>query len=461
VTWSTGAGFFHPEYGLKAGALADAMLVEGPIMVDDSGQFWVYRGGVWRPDDRTVRARAVRLMGQRYRPSHWRAVADLLASTCERFEVAPVPDLINLRSGLLRWRADPDPTLLEHHDACLSTVQLPVEWDPMGNCPDFEDFMASALPEDDRERAWQVIGYLMMSGNPLQRLFLLTGGGGNGKGVFLNVIRALVGDDNFSAVPLRRFSETQFASAELHNKLANVCGDIDAKYIEDTGRIKELAGDDKIDAERKGRDPFKFLFWGKAIFSANAIPGASDSSKGWTRRWEVINFPYEPTKPDDTLSARCTTPESLAGIAVRAIYALRQLMETREFSRGESALKAHSDFQEKSNRVIRWVNDPDSSVKRDETVWNKGTVLVQAFREWEEHDSGDKNKHTGVQHINELLRQAGMRPAVRRGQRGFYGLRVVGTVFVKDKDRQWMNIERGEVHLSAPEDEPREPDPLF
>lgn len=450
--WSTGASFFHPEYGLRAGKLADAVRAVGPVLVDEGGQFWIYRAGVWRPDKRDIRARAVRLLGERYRPAHLRALVEVLQGTCETFEVEPIPDLMNLRSGLLRWRADPDPALVEHHDACLSSVQLPIEWDPQATCPDFDAFMESSLPEDDRDRAWQVLGYLMMSGNPMQRLFLLTGGGGNGKGVFLNVVRALLGDDNFSAVPLRRFSETQFATAELHGKLANVCGDIDAKFIEDTGRIKELAGDDKMDAERKGKDPFKFLFWGKAIFSANAIPGASDSSKGWLRRWEVINFPYEPRKPDPTLSARCTTPESLSGIAVKAVAALRDLMCTLEFTRGESASTAHAEFAEKANRVTRWVNDPDSVAIRDEGVWNKGTILVKAFREWEEHDSGDSHKHTGVQHINELLRQAGFRYAIRRGQRGYWGLRIDGHVFIKDSDKAWLNVRSQSAEQSAPQE---------
>lgn len=452
TSWSTGAAYFHPEYGLKVGKLADAVMALGPLLVDDAGYLWMYREGVWRPDakGRELKRRAVQLLGERYRPAHLRALQEVLAGTAEEFAVEPVSDLINTRSGLLRWAGDPDPVLLDHHDACLSSVQLPVEWNPAATCPDFDAFMEAAIPEDDRDRAWQVLGYIMMSGNPLQRLFLLTGGGGNGKGVFLNVVRALVGDDNFSAIPLRRFAETQFASAELHGKLANVCGDIDARFIEDTGRIKELAGDDKIDAERKGKDPFKFLFWGKAIFSANAIPGASDSSKGWLRRWEVINFPYEPTKPDPTLSARCTTPESLAGIAVKAVDALRRLMAEREFTRGASADTAHSEFAEKANRVVRWVNDPDSVAIRDDDCWNKGTILVQAFREWEEHDSGDKNKHTGVQHINELLRQAGMRYTIKRGQRGYYGVRIEGTVFIKERDKPWLNITLEQHNQTAP-----------
>lgn len=451
MTWSTGAAYFHPDYGLKAGKLADAVTASGPVLVDAAGTFWVYRAGVWRPDDKEIRRRVVHLLGERYRPAHLRATLEVLAGTCAEFEVAPVSDLINMRSGLLRWRGDPDPVLIDHHDACLSSVQLPITWDPAATCPEFDAFLASVLPEDDRNRAWQLLGYLMMSGNPLQRLFLLTGGGGNGKGVLLNVVRALLGDDNFSAIPLRRFAETQFATAELHGKLANVCGDIDAKFIEDTGRIKELAGDDKIDAERKGKDPFKFLFWGKAIFSANAMIGSSDSSKGWLRRWEVINFPYEPTKPDPTLSARCTTPEELAGIAVKAVDALRELMREGQFTRGESADTAHAELAEKANRVIRWVNDPDSVAVRDEDTWNKGTILVQAFREWEVHDSGDPNRHTGVQHISELLRQAGLRYAIKRGQRGYYGVRIAGTVFIKDRDKPWLNVTLDQHTQNAPQ----------
>lgn len=462
MTWSTGASFFHPDYGLKAGRLADAVVAAGPLLVDAEGRFWVYADGVWRPDAGTLARRVVTLLGERYRPAHLRAVSDVLAGTLERFEVAPTPALINLQSGLLRWAGDPDPVLIDHHDAALSSVQLPVRWDPLATCPDFDAFMESALPEDDRRRAWQVLGYLMMSGNPLQRMFMLSGSGGNGKGVFLNVVRALLGEANYSAVALQDFSDNRFATAELYGKLANICGDIDATFIQNTARIKQLSGDDKMNAERKGEHPFKFLFWGKAIFSANAIPGAADSSRGWLRRWEVIQFPYEPTKPDPTLSDRCTTPDSLAGIAVKAVDALRDLMADGEFARGESSETAHAEFAERANRVIRWINDPDSNVRRAEGIFNKGTILLSAFRAWETHDSGNANNATSAQRFTELTKQAGLHHTVRRGQRGFVGLAVDDTVFVKDRDRPWRNFEtRQAVAGSAPLDPDPEPATLL
>lgn len=425
-----------------AGRLADWVERSGPLLADHDGRIWVYDGGVWRPDDGDVQRRAVELLGERYRPAHNRTLHEVLNGSLERLTVAPVTGMINMRNGLLLWADDPDPMLIGHNEECPSTVQLPVPWDPEARCPTFDAFLESAIPADDRQRAWEVLGYLMMSGNPLQRLFLLSGSGGNGKGVFLNVVRALLGKSNMSAVPLQEFSDSQFATAELFGKLANVCGDIDATFIQNTGRIKELSGDDEMKGERKFGHPFYFRFWGKAIFSANAIPGAADSSRGWLRRWEVIEFPYTPTNPDPDLSRRVTTEGELAGIAVKAVHALRQLMLTRTFSTGESSEKAHAEFAEKANRVIRWINDPDSNITRGDGVFNKGTLLLRAFRAWELDDSGNDRNPTSSPRFHELARQAGLREKTMRGNRGFEGLRIIGPIVVRDPERPWHNRER-------------------
>lgn len=434
------------EDGLYAVRAARALLDIGPLMVDAQGVFWVYADGVWRPDmiGAEVRRRAVTLLGERYRPSHHRTLVEVLSTLCERFDVLPASAVLNFRNGMLRWQGDPDPVLVDHHPEFMSTVRLPIDWLPTATCPMFDAFLESAVPEDDRDRAWQVLGYLLMSGNPLQRMFMLTGTGGNGKGVYLNVLRALLGDDNTAAEPLHDLSENRFSTAELHGKLANICGDIDSTFIQNTGRIKELCGDDRMKGERKNERQFYFKFWGKAIFSANAVPGSSDSSKGWTRRWEVVPFPYAPTKPDPTISGRIVASE-LPGIAVKAVHALRMLMATGEFSRGESADTAHAEFAEKANRVLRWIGDPDSNVSADPDTWNKGTILLSAFRQWEAYDQGNAHKDIGSQRFNELVRQAGLTAAKRRGQRGYYGLLVAPTVLVRPVDAPWRNQRLGET----------------
>jgi putative DNA primase/helicase len=427
----------------------------GPLLVDGQGVFWVYDGGVWRSDETgiEIRRRTVDLLGERYRPTHARTVREVLSTLLEPFTVAPTTPVINFRNGMLRWAGDPDPLLLDHHPEFMSSVRIPLDWEPGATCPLFDAFLESAVPEDDRERAWQVLGYLLMSGNPLQRMFMLTGTGGNGKGVYLNVVRALLGDGNTSAEPLHDLSENRFSTAELHGKLANICGDIDSTFIHNTARIKELCGDDRMKGEHKNERQFYFKFWGKAIFSANAVPGSADSSRGWTRRWEVVPFPYAPTKPDPSLSDRIVASE-LPGIAVRAVHALRALMASGEFSRGESADQAHSEFAEKANRVLRWIGDPDSNVRAEADTWNKGTILLSAFRQWEAYDQGNGHKDIGSQRFNELARQAGLTFAKRRGQRGYYGLHVSETVLVRPVDATWRNQRLGETVAEVPPQDP-------
>lgn len=438
---TNGFRFFSPDYGLMVGRLVDAVRAAGPVMVDEQDHLWVYVNGVWRPDRGDIRRRVASLLGDRMRVTHRVQVQEVLRANSPEIEVAPTPDLINFRNGMLRWNADPDPVLLDHHPEYLSTVQLPVEWEPAAECPEFDAFLAAAVPADDLDRAWQVLGYLLMSGNPFQRMIMLTGAGGNGKGVFLNTVRDMLGNRNTAAEPLQDLGENRFSTAELHGKLANICGDIDATFIEKTARIKELCGDDRMKGERKGETQFYFKFWGKAIFSANAIPGAADSSRGWIRRWEVVPFPYTPTKPDPGLSARIAG--ELPGVARKAVLALRDLMAAGEFYHGESAQLAHAEFAEKANRVIRWLNDPDSNVKRDEDTFNKGTTLLAAFRQWDAHEQGNSHRDIGKQKFNELARQAGLEQAVIRGNRGYYGVRVNDGVMTPPADRPWLNRTRG------------------
>lgn len=416
----TGAKFFHPDYGLQAYRAMRSISAGADIGVDADGRFWAYGNGVWSLGQRAVDARIARALGERYRPQHQRAIEHLLRVELDVVEAAPVTGYINMIDGMVRWDAPGEPMLLEHHPEYLSTVQLPVTWDPDATCPEFDAFLESSVPADDRNRVWEVLGYLMMSGNPLQRMFLLYGGGGNGKGVLLHVIKHLLGAANTSAVPLHEFAESQFATAELFGKLANICGDIDATFIEHTGRIKEMAGEDQMKGERKFGQPFYFDFWGKAIFSANGIPSAADPSHGWARRWEVVGFPFEPTNPDRDLKRRLTSPEALRGIAYRAVMALRTLMARGTFDHGASADESHKEFAHKSNRILLWI---DEEMTIEDSAWHNRVDLLTAYRKWEVIQNPGGRHPMSAQTFYERLRQIrGLRAAKRRGVNGFAGM---------------------------------------
>lgn len=412
---------FFGEFGLRALTAAETVSGMGPLAYGVDGHFWGYAGGRWADAEDDVHRRITLLLGERYRPHHESAILGVLRAEVPRMFVSPTKSHINFRNGMLRWDAPDGPVLEPHDPELMSTVQLPIEWDPAARCAPFDAFLEAAVAEDDRQRVWEILGYLLMSGNPLQRMFLLTGGGGNGKGVLLAVVTSMLGAGNVSAVPLDAFVNDRFAPADLFGMLANVCGDIDTSFIERTGKIKELAGEDVIRAERKGQQAFKFDFWGKSLFSANALPSSADASVGWTRRWEVIDFPNAPARPDRALKARLTRPDVLQGVAVRAVASLRLLMARGDFVHGESALRVHREFAERSNSVLAWIDD---QFELDASGWYPQRELLTWFRWWHAEASGGAGRPMGTHTFYDRLRNVPLlREAKRDGVRGFAGLR--------------------------------------
>lgn len=419
----------NPKYfskdGIRAVATADAVRSLGPIRFGVDRTFWCYRNGVWHSDDDLLHARIVRTLGDDYRGVHGHTIRDVLRAEVGRIEIEPQRRWINMSNGMLDWNAVVAPDLVQHNELYLSTVQLPVAYRRGATCAAFDDFLAWAVAPDDIERVWEIIGYLMMAGNPLQRAIMLVGNGGNGKGVLLEVIKALLGDENCTSVPLHDFSENRFVTAELFGKLANICGDIDATYVENTSRIKEITGEDTVMGERKGQDPFHFRPWCKMVFSANDIPGSSDSSRGWTRRFELVNFPNTPAIADRALKQRLTTPASLSGIALKAILALRRLMARGDFTDGEARDAANRRFAEGSNTALRWLYDVCAYPVPHEEHWTPTVVVWVAAKPWLWAEGSRQTKRS---FYADLKQAPGVRFVKRDGADGFTGFRLPGLV---------------------------------
>jgi D5 N terminal like/Family of unknown function (DUF5906) len=234
---------------------------------------WSYANGVWSPDRHVVRTRTAQLLGEQYRRGHGANTEDVVRARSPRINSEPIPEIINFRNGLYDWHTD---TLHSHAPDVLSTVQLPVRWNPAADCPQFDTFLRQVVAIDMIPTVWELIGYLMYSGNPLHKAVMLMGSGCNGKGTLLRVLTALLGARNVTSVSLHDLANTRFTTVSVFGKIANIAGDIDATYLESTARFKAITGQDTISAEHKGRDRFDFSPWAVPVFSANKIPPSSD-----------------------------------------------------------------------------------------------------------------------------------------------------------------------------------------
>lgn len=406
--------------GLNTSMAANWVLGQGALMWGADNQLWAYEHGVWmpgeEPDNDLVHQRCAWLLHRDYRGGHETNIKEMIRARVRYLPCGPVPDVINFRNGLLHWSAGDQ--LAPFHPDVLSTVQLAVNWNPAAVCPAFDAFLASALPEGDVDRMWDAIGYSLMSGNPLHKMILLVGDGFNGKGTLLRVLVAVLGAGNVSAVSLHSLAEERFTRIGLLGRLANICGDIDATYIEKTGLLKQLSGEDLISAEHKFRKPAQFTSWAVPWFSANEIPASSDTSSGWLKRWEVFAFPNV-FAMNPGYEATLKIPAELEGIAAHAVRSLRSLMSRGAFTWTQAGELARSEFAAKQDPLHGWMTERCWWPVNGQ--WTDQRSAFESYKAWCE--SGGVKYPMGKVKFYDLMRKK-FAVARRDGWPGFTGLQL-------------------------------------
>jgi P4 family phage/plasmid primase-like protien len=293
------------------------------------------------------------------------------------------------------------------------------------------------MSPDYQRIVWEMIGYLLMSGNPLQVAFLLHGSGGNGKGTLIKVLTAMLGKPNLAHQSLDSLNADKFAAASLFGKIANIAGDIDATFQESTARFKMLTGEDRFTGEYKYGDSFHFDNFAVPLFSANKIPGSADVSKGYLRRW--VNIEFDRTFSGEPIAG---LGESLAsteipGVIAKGLRHLGALLEQGHFTVTGEAEKGRDEFAKSIDQVRQWTEEEtmpvDSGpVKQDE--------LYQDYRFWAERNGVGKLKASD---FYTRLEGAGYRRSKVKGVRVFHGIALIkarGEDYRTEQDStSWMD----------------------
>lgn len=173
-------------------------ICSGEYFAQDVGRkLYRYGGGVYVPEgEEFVKRRVKGLLEDWEASSKWSprladsVVEYIRVDSPELWERPPL-DVINVVNGLLNVA---NGVMNAHTPLFLSTVQLPVTYDPSATCPTWENFISQVFDTDCRDFAWEVLGWLMTPDTSIQKAVLLLGSGGNGKSTWLEAMRSFLGD---------------------------------------------------------------------------------------------------------------------------------------------------------------------------------------------------------------------------------------------------------------------------
>lgn len=417
---------FFGKNGLLVEKLAQAVKYDfglGPDM-----ELWHYEGGIYKPAPMELMKRVTRILGDRYRPGHYNAVKDFVSALEDMVQLTteqPDSRYIILANGVYAWQ---DHKLLPHSPDYGAITRLPIEFDAAAECPEFDRYLSEVIPADTIPLVWEMIGYLLMFGNPLQRSIIFQGPGGNGKSTLLRVLLHMLGKENVSALSLRQISEDRFALAGLLGKTANLAGDIDSKYLGDASRFKQVVGGDILEVERKYGQPFNFSPYVVPVFSANEFWKTGDTTEGYWRRWLPIPFPFRVGGAGSRHLDEQLLLDEIPGIFNHAVSSLRELMQKRDAwelpNLPPSVVALRKEMQDSADILADWFSEDDSIEANDpasEKIRATRTEVYAAFKRW-----CAMSGHKGMSSTSfyKRLLQLGYGEAKVRGQRYIYGIQI-------------------------------------
>jgi len=275
-------------------------------------------------------------------------------------------NLIPFKNGVLDLKTM---QLLKHDPKYLFDYQHPIEYKPEAKCPNIDAFFKQLVPEEAVDLLYDIFGLILYRENFLEKFFVFTGGGSNGKSRVLIVIQKFIGDGNHSNISLRQMTEDRFAVAKTHKKNVNIGSDIGGQPIRDTSMLKAACSTDQISGQFKFGDIFDFTPTATQLFAANDPPVFVDDSDGMYRRAELILFPNQfgndkdiaedPTykKADPNIVENVTTHEEMSGLLNKAVEHLKKIFTTSQLSVTRSTSELRKNYVKYSNSIKAFLEE--------------------------------------------------------------------------------------------------------
>lgn len=262
--------------------------------------------------------------------------------------------------------------LEEHSSRFIITNKVPWDYNPAAYYELTDKTLEKISCNDDEIRIVleELIGYTFYRRNEIGKAFVLTGEKQNGKSTFLDMITTLIGTNNIAALDLKELGE-RFKTAELFGKLANIGDDIGDEFIAEPSMFKKLVTGDRINAERKGKDPFDFNNYSKLLFSANNIPRIKDKTRAIQRRLLIIPFRARFTADDPDFKPEIKydlrTKESMEYLILLGLKGLKRILQNKKFTKSIQVEQELKEYEKANNPIIEFYEEYESQILNEPT----------------------------------------------------------------------------------------------
>ena len=268
----------------------------------------------------------------------------------------------------------------------LVTKRINAHYDPDADCHRYQNFLEEAIPDiEEREFLIRWNGYCLSGSAKEQKLLFLTGSGANGKTVYVENTKMILGDyaDKIQTEMLmRQHRSSQAASPDLvglQGRRFIYCNETAEGQRLDDARVKELTGGDTITGRLPfAREAISFSPTHKLVIAGNHPPVVTDDGDGMWRR--MILFPFT-----QRFEGRDCDPDLLDKLWLEASGILNLWLKGFvEWNDGglqvpASLARATNAYRDEQDLLLDWMNEkcevaPDLKTEK--------LVLFAAYKAW-------------------------------------------------------------------------------
>jgi P4 family phage/plasmid primase-like protien len=314
-------------------------------------------------------------------------------------------------------------------------------------CDKINQFISEVVSKPDSDKLLDWSAYTLYREYIYQKFLALYGRGLNGKGIFLNVLEGVIGNQNISAEALKDICKGGFSPGYLWSKWANIFGDMPYGELKDTSIIKKLTGNDTLMCNRKHKTAFPFKNYAKLIFSTNELPQTADKSHAFYRRVALIEFPNDFSKTENRhLREQLLCPEEMSGFAWKMIARLQQLYNDNfTMKETETIAEIAKKWEDLSNPILKAVGE-----KYDKD-YNSYEMAYEVYGVVDEYCNLHGVPKKDPKTIKNTLESNGIERFQKEGKSAYRGLKrkqdIVDNIGLQNKDEKNVKNEKNQFEI--------------
>jgi len=211
-------------------------------------------------------------------------------------------EFIPCANGMLRLS---DKTLLPFSPTYRRRNKLAVPYDPNAKCPLFLDtLMRPALDPDELDLLQRWCGLALIGENVAQRILILIGTPGGGKGTFIRVLTGIIGSPNVASLRTQLLAE-RFEVGRFLGKTLLYGADVPENFLNHRGAsvLKSLTGADPMTLEfkRSNESPLIVCKFNVIVTCNSRLTvHLEGDTEAWRRRLAIVE--YHKAKPKQVIA---------------------------------------------------------------------------------------------------------------------------------------------------------------